>query len=155
MHDWEQELDAFFEARGEVRHKSTQELLAERNEEARQFIDNTVRPALERVRLALGQYGREVLLSHAPQPGLVGASLRVRHANRDEFGYLIGTHVTVDRVVPYVQLGLLDGRPMQRRTEVPLRAGSLDYTAADITQEEVIHHILGAYRSQQTERVQR
>jgi hypothetical protein len=143
MSDWEQDLETFFRARGETPHPSTSDLLVRRNEEAHAFIMQTVVPAFETVHAALAQYGREALLSTAHQ-GRLAASIRVRNEGRDEFEYLIGIRVTPDRAAPTVEIVTRTGWP-RRASESALREGSQDYSASDITKDEVIRHFVSSY----------
>ncbi len=148
MSDWERDLETFFRARGEEPHPSTGDLLARRSDEARAFITQTVVPAFEEVNTALAQYGRESLLSTAHQ-GRLAASIRVRNEGRDEFEYLIGVRVTPERALPYVEIVTHPGWP-RRASEGALREGAQQYSASDITKEEVIRHCLSAYMTHLT-----
>ena len=143
MSDWKQDLDAIFRAGGEMPRPSTTDLLVRRNEEAHVFIDQTAIPALEELQAALGQYGRETLLS-TNHKGRAAVSIRVRNAGRDEFEYLIGVRVTPERAFPYVELVPHPGwlRPPGEGT---IREGIQDYSVTDITKEEVIRHFLSSY----------
>jgi hypothetical protein len=145
MPEWEQELEAFFRARGEAPRPSTTDLLVRRNNEAGAFIDQTVMPAFEELQAALAQHGREALLSTAHKRA--AASIRVRNGGRDEFEYLIGVRVTPDRALPYAELIPHAGWP-RRPSERTLREGSQDYSVRDITKEEVIAHFLASYQAQ-------
>lgn len=148
MSNWKQNLDAFFRTRGEALRPNNTDLLVIRNEEARVFIDLTVIPAFEELHGALGQYGREALLS-TDHKGRAAASIRVRNEGRDEFAYLIGVRVTPERAYPYVELTPYPGLPGRVSEEV-IRDGAQDYSVADITNEEVIRHFLSSYAAHRT-----
>jgi hypothetical protein len=158
MSDWKQDLDALFRARGEVPRPSTTDLLVRRNHEAGDFIDQTVVPAFEELREALGRYGREALLSTKPKDRGAkdrgaAASIRVRNEGRDEgrdeFEYLIGVRVTPERAFPYVELVPHPGLP-GRASEGTIRDGAQDYSVTDITKEEIIRHFVSSYAAHLT-----
>jgi hypothetical protein len=149
MSNWKQDLDALFRARGEGPRPSTTDLLVRRNQEAGVFIDQTVVPAFEELQGALGQYGREALLSTNHKDRGAAASIRVRSEGRDEFEYLIGVRVTPERAFPYVELVPHPGWP-KRASERTIRDGAQDYSVTDITKEEVIRHFLSSYAAHLT-----
>jgi len=142
MQDWEQDLDGFFPSQGEERRPPVGDMLIRRNQEAGQFIQAVVLPAFEEVRRALEQYGRVALL----RDGRSEASLRVRHGGRDEFEYVVKTRVTPERAYPFVETITYRGW-LARKGEVPLRDGAQEYGVADVSKDEIIRHLLAAYKA--------
>lgn len=153
--EWREELNQFFRAQGEQRRPLVGELMQQRNQEVGAFIKEVTLPAFEEVRAALEQYGRVVLL----RDGGCEAAVRVRKEGQqpvapDELEYILKARVTPERAYPYAVL-MTHRAWLPHHEEVALREGPQDYGVADISKEEVIRHVLAAFKHKERENGER
>ena len=109
------------------------------------FLEATVMPAFESLKVELGSHGREARIERAP--GL--ASLTVLdEQGREEFFYAVRaqTYRRMSFAFPELDLKDKDAQAGEVRAEVTLRSGPTAFDVTGYSQEQVIRHFLHEYR---------
>lgn len=146
MADWKTELRRFLRAQEPGMHGADDGLeeLEDRKPEIEVFYASVVMPALEAVKQELESYGRTVSLSREP----VAARLVVQHKGVQQLDYAVKVRRIPEGVFAYPEIqirGSADSPPHGAWGH--FRGGDPCYTIADISQDEIIQHVLEEYKA--------
>lgn len=149
MKDWKQELDSFFDAQ-EKKQMQDDTQRAGHEAEAAQFITGVVEPAFGEVKAELEKRGRTVTVSSDARY-MYRASISVEYEGREELDYTIEVRVNsrgafATPVIRFTEKG------QRYKGEGFFRSGAQDYTASDITKDEVIANVIHEYKMHATAR---
>jgi hypothetical protein len=137
MVDWKHDLNDFFKDE-EQKGKMSEEKSKEAAAMVETFISTIVKSAFEELKAQFEKNGRKVNVS----VGQDSASIVIDPDKYEKFDYRIRARGSM----PYTEQRFkMEGQTY--KAEDYLRNSNMGYTAADITKEEVINHLISAYKA--------
>ena len=141
MSDWKSDLEGFFHQK-QKKAQVDEDKLKEAKSEVTTFFSAVVIPAFEEIKIELEKYQREGNVLG----GIDSASIVISHKGYTEFTYSV--KVYPGTLFPCCEIHFRKGSEVKTyRAEGILRAGSQDYTVAQITKEEIIEQFLSDYKN--------
>lgn len=127
-------------------HRRTDDELPRQLDEGTGYIDTVVVPAFEEVRQTLERAGNEVGITD----NQTNAVLRVMRGGNEIFTYSARTQITDRGSFPLFESRGIYGRksPAGEGHLRPDSPENQDYNATSITKDELVQHILTAYRTE-------
>lgn len=148
MTNWQDNLKNLFDQK-EEKTKETQQKISQAEKEFAEFIKIVARPALEEVAEELKKYKRtaEIFDSGSNYVSITVKKESEHGFSEEEFSYAIKLSRGAQRAYPTPETRFQDKDGKSYRAEGFIRSGGQDYTAKDITKEEIINHFLQEYHS--------
>ena len=145
---WRQVLDAFLRQQ-EIKQRADRESMHHWQRVADHCLDTEAMPALEALKAELERHGRRVTITR----GYQRAAMSVEYDDEEDIRYTVRVHVTAHGARAYPELGLRDGIGERQYTVARrFRSGAQDYSAADITSDEITNHFVSEYTGHLGER---
>ena len=139
MSDWKSDMEGFFQKQKTAQVDENK--LKETKSEVATFFSAVVIPAFEEIKTELKKYQRESNVFG----GIDSASIVISYKGYTEFTYSI--KVYPGTLFPCSEIHFRKRSGVKTyRAEGILRAGSQDYTVAQITKEEIIKQFLSDYK---------
>ena len=136
MSDWKQDLADIFKKQEEQTQKQEQ-IQSQQQDEVKTFIEFTVQPAFTNLKIELQKHGRTVDLSlSGSEP-----SITIKNENTEELKFAIGFHGNR----PYPITWTREGRKTYKG-EGSFQSSVQKHTVADISEDEIIQHVLEEYK---------
>ena len=140
MSDWKAEMEGFFHEK-QKKVQIDEDKLKDTKSEVATFFSVVVIPAFEEIKTELEKYQRKSNVFG----GVDSASIVISYKGYTEFTYSIKVYPSTS--FPCSEIHFRKGSGVKTyRAEGILRAGSQDYTVAQITKEEIIRHFLSDYK---------
>ena len=141
MSDWKSDMEGFFHEKQKKAQVGEDKLKGTKSEVGA-FFSAVVIPAFEEIKTELKKYQRESNVFG----GIDSASIVISYKGYTEFTYSI--KVYPGTVFPCSEIHFRKRSEVKTyRAEGILRAGSKDYTVAQITKEEIIKQFLSDYKN--------
>jgi hypothetical protein len=138
---WREVLDAFLRQQ-DIRQQTDRDSVHRWRRVADHYLDTVAMPALEVLKQELERHGRIVTITR----GRYRAGISVEYDEEEEIRYTVRAHVTVHGARAYAEIGLRDWTGERQYTvDRKFRSGAQDYSAADITSDEIINHFVTEY----------
>ena len=141
MSDWKSDLDKLFQEKAEE-DKVNEEKLTRIKSEVSAFYSNIVTPAFEELKAQLEKHQREVLISIGDESAIIAT----KYNDELELDCSIKIRVSPGKAFPYTEIRYRDPTDCKPyKAEGHLRSGTQDYNVTQITQEEIIRHVISEY----------
>ena len=140
MSDWKLDMEGFFHEK-QKKAQVNEDKLKDTKAEVGTFFSAVVFPAFEEIKTELKKYQRESNVVG----GIDSSSIVISYKGYTEFTYSIKVYPSTS--FPCSEIHFRKGAGVKTyRAEGILRAGSQDYTVAQITKEEIIKQFLSDYK---------
>jgi len=141
MSDWKSDMEGFFHEK-QKKAQVDEDKLKDTKSEVGTFFSAVVIPAFEEIKTELKKYQRESNVF----ADIDSASIVISYKGYTEFTYAI--KVYPDMPFPCSEIHFRKGSGVKTyKAEGILRAGSQNYTVAQITKEEIIKQFMSDYKS--------
>ena len=141
MSDWKADMEGFFHEK-QKKAQVNEDKLKDTKSEVGTFFSAVVIPAFEEIKTELKKYQRESNVFG----GIDSASIVISYKGYTEFTYSIKVYPGTP--FPCSEIHFRKRSEVKTyRAEGILRAGSQDYTVAQITKEEIIEQFLSDYKN--------
>ena len=139
--DWRQVLDAFLRQQ-DIRQQADRDSMHQWQRVADHCLDAVAMPALEALKQELERHGRKVTVARGHQR----AAMSVEYDDEEEIRYTVRVRVTAHGARAYPEVALRDWTGDRQYTvDRRFRSGAQDYSATDITSDEIINHFVTEY----------
>ncbi len=137
MADWRNDLHSFFDQHDKQEQEKELPPFVT-------FVRTVVLPAFQELKPELEAHGRTVTIRASDNAPAISIALD----GQEEMTYRLQSRLCVDRMLPYAEIRIRQRNGLRLITvESMLRSGSGNYTLEDITQEEILRHVLQQYTS--------